>query len=120
MSVLVCVSLSMYVSACRIKANSCLILKSRLEKSVTLPRNVLIERTAVKTTACVQEYSSLITPLNTEIDVHLTLTSLLIIDLIPFYLSVIIRHSILGIFSVQSNYHTFQLVQMYIFLTGLL
>ena len=96
-------------------------LEIEIRKPVTLPRNVLIERTAVKTTACVEGYSSLITPLNTEIDVHLTLTSSLIINLLGFRLSVvIIRDSILGIFSVQTNYHTFQLVQMYISSTGLL
>lgn len=93
-------------------------LEIEIRKSVTLPRNALIERTAVKTTACVEGYSALITPLNTEIDVHLKPTSSLIINLIGFHLSVIIRDSILGIFSVHRNYHIFQLVQMYILLTG--
>lgn len=79
---------------------------------------MLIERTVVKTTAYVEGYSSLITPqhrdrctFNTDIFVN---------NLIGFHLNVITRDLILGIFSVQTNYHAFQLVQMYIFLTGLL
>lgn len=78
-------------------------LKSRLKKSVTLTRNVLIEGTSVKTTACVKGCRSLITSINTEIDAHLTLTLSLIINLIGFYLDVFIRYSILGIFSVPMN-----------------
>lgn len=81
-------------------------LKVEIRKSVTLPRNVLIERTAVKTTACVEGYSALIIPLNTEIDVHLTLTSSLIINLIGFHLNVIIRDSILHIFCVPASSDT--------------
>lgn len=79
-------------------------LEIEIRKSVTLPRNALFERTADKMTACVEGCSALITPRNTEIDVHLTLTSSLIMNLIGFHLSIIIRDSILGIFSVQINY----------------
>lgn len=64
---------------------------------------MLIEGTSVETTACVKGCRSAIKSLNTEIEVHLTLTPSLIINLIVFYLDVFIRYSILGIFSVPMN-----------------
>lgn len=75
----------------------------KIRKSVTLPRNVLIEGTSVETTACVKGCRSVVTSLNTEIDVHLTLTPSLIINLIGFYPDVFIMYSILGRSSVAVN-----------------
>lgn len=64
---------------------------------------MLIEGASVETTAYVKGCRSVITSLNTEIDVHLTLTPSLIINLIGFYLDVFIIYSILGRFSVLMN-----------------
>lgn len=60
------------------------------------------------------------TPLNTETDVHLTLISSLVINLIFVHLIFINTISMLAMFPDQRNVCTFQLVLMSVSLTALL
>lgn len=92
----------------------------KVRKLITLPRKALIERAAVKTTLCLVRCISLMTPLNTETDVHLTLISSLVINLIFVHLIFINTISMLAVFPDQRNVCTFQLVLMSVSLTALL